>query len=90
MRRSQAPLLVALCLTVGSSIATAAITKDPFLQNPGMTTMTVMWESDTGGEGAVLFGPDAPSRELPDSGDAIRTFGLITCLPYGRLRPWRD
>ena len=43
---------------------TAEITKGPYLQWPGKTGMTIMWEADAGGEAVVHYGEKKPDKKL--------------------------
>lgn len=49
-------VLTAAVLLAAPPDASAAITKGPYLQNPGPTGVTVQYETDAPGEGAVRFG----------------------------------
>jgi hypothetical protein len=49
-----------------SGYAHAAITKGPYLHNPGKTQMTVLWEADAPGEAKVVYGEgEALDKEAP-------------------------
>jgi len=42
-----------------SNVSQAAITKGPYLINPGQTSMTIMWESDSEEKAILRYGPNA-------------------------------
>ncbi len=57
-------LVVLAVMTVFTGPAAAEITKGPYLQNPGKTEMTVMWEADKPAKAAVHYGEKQCDQKL--------------------------